>query len=854
MGDRGTPLAAIEPTGRHHVGLDGERLVVASFDERDRLGEALRRHLSLEGGALRLGEQTLGVVAGDALRIERRLTAFQCRFLADHDLPLAAPRELPWSPRTDLHTHFAGALSGEELVALAHEHDHPIPAWLWAEAGVAVENAERASDPETRARLSAALDVPLDRQITFLDMETLYSRRAPLTKAPRLFVPQLHAIARRLSASGVCYAELSLSSCAEPGTLEALHEHLDAVERDTGVRLRMLMTMSRHDDPEWDLDRLARLEQCLESRAIVGVDFAGHETNSTRAFAPILEAVGRLGERRPGFVVRVHAGENPAFPENVRVALETLAPFDGLEVRIGHGIYGVDPSTLALLAQREGAVVEVNLTSNFALNNVDTAVRVPLLEYLDAGIAVVLGTDGAGLYATSARDEAAAAALAGAEERHARALAEVEAALLARKENREQRCKPMAAFAPPPALAPRHYTPEVAQRIASARVARDSALEARLTELGRPIHTGADLPIAKGTFVVWLTGAWKNAALSFEPSHVAAAEALVDAVVDAVARRGGALLTGGTLYGVEAMVHASAARAGVPVLGAIAAAIEPAALDPRVSTFWRCASTLYEKAGRVVPALRAREGFAVFIGGGVVVMDELQAALNFGIPSAVARGFPGPAATSAQAGGKHHWLDDPGDFERWATALTSAPRLRHVGANDAVDVVVLRGDEVLLVRRHEASAAAGGAYALPGGFVLPGETPRQAAARKLEEETRLVVEPSALIEVCVVEGGQRDPRDTEDRWVRSSVFSIHWGAQSAPHALRAPPIRWGTEHTGALVAGGDTTRVLFAPRSRLPPLGFDHRALIERAFAHQGAESAPPQSDGSSTSPSRQTR
>ena len=85
---------------------------------------------------------------------------------------------------------------------------------------------------------------------------------------------------------------------------------------------------------------------------------------------------------------------------NIKEAIELGA------TRIGHGVYGVDAETLALAKQHD-VIIEFNTNSNLALSNIEGAEQLPVKDYLDAGVRISLGTDGHGLYGTSARSEEA---------------------------------------------------------------------------------------------------------------------------------------------------------------------------------------------------------------------------------------------------------------------------------------------------------------------------------------------------------------------------------------------------------------------------------------------------------------
>lgn len=126
-------------------------------------------------------------------------------------------------------------------------------------------------------------------------------------------------------------------------------------------------------------------------------------------------------------------------------------------------------------------------------------------------------------------------------------------------------------------------------------------------------------------------------------------------------------------------------------------------------------------------------------------------------------------------------------------------------AADVVCVSWRRGRlEVLLVRRRNAPFA--GCWALPGGFVDPGEDLPEAAARELEEETGLVV--SALYPLGVYGAPERDPRQR----VVSTVFL-------APLPPDAPEA----------TAGDDAAEAAWSSLGRPPRTAFDHRRILADA-------------------------
>jgi 8-oxo-dGTP diphosphatase len=124
-----------------------------------------------------------------------------------------------------------------------------------------------------------------------------------------------------------------------------------------------------------------------------------------------------------------------------------------------------------------------------------------------------------------------------------------------------------------------------------------------------------------------------------------------------------------------------------------------------------------------------------------------------------------------------------------------------------VDTVIYTDEEVLMIKRKNPPFA--GHWALPGGFIDPGETPKQAAMRELVEETGLEV--SALDFVGEYKTPRRDPR-MEHVW--SYAFSLHVAAKES------------------VKAGDDASRAEWIPIKQLNKiqLAFDHADIIKQAL------------------------
>ena len=325
-------------------------------------------------------------------------------------------------------------------------------------------------DPEDAAwnieRVRNSLTIPKDGQAVFADLEKVYLYRYVFTKgqssderfsgvnidgipdrevrayaeqicrdredsryrANTLYQDLLLWIAREYQKNGIEYAEITdtalLNRAEFPGKLRQIHEIMPTIQRETGVLLRFLAGIRRIPltivrDRVTPNDYLAENLRCLRVIAsdpyVAGSDIVGEEINDILELRSVIRELVKLAGEEPGFVIRIHAGENDSLRDNIansiRCVAESLQPGQSFPpMRVGHGLYSCDlRSALGqklLEDMRNYAVtLEFQITSNVRLNNLSHLKRHPLRQYLASGIRCVQGTDGCALYGTNSIDE-----------------------------------------------------------------------------------------------------------------------------------------------------------------------------------------------------------------------------------------------------------------------------------------------------------------------------------------------------------------------------------------------------------------------------------------------------------------
>lgn len=229
-------------------------------------------------------------------------------------------------------------------------------------------------------------------------------------------------IGREYAAKGIEYIEIASTDLVKLGDagvsyLKTIHEIMPHVEKETGTKIRFLAAIRRVGlDSKGIKDAIIGLKSLAKSPYIVGSDIIGEEINDIMDLKDVIkELVDYTIKEDKYFTIRIHAGENDSFKDNVKKSIECVrnAVPKGAKmprVRIGHGLYIENMQTKEgqkLLEQMKdmGAVLEFQLSSNVRLNNLIDITKHPIKEYLNYGIKCVQGTDGFAIYGTDPFEE-----------------------------------------------------------------------------------------------------------------------------------------------------------------------------------------------------------------------------------------------------------------------------------------------------------------------------------------------------------------------------------------------------------------------------------------------------------------
>jgi aminodeoxyfutalosine deaminase len=288
-------------------------------------------------------------------------------------------------PKVDLHVHLLGSASPETVADLARAH------------------------PTSRVPADVAELAAFYAFRDFAHFIEVYRAVNELVTAPADIVTLVRGLGRDLAATGVRYAEVTVTAVSH------LRRGIDGSELGQALEEGRRQAQGAHGvELAWVIDvpgdrGVAAARQTLDwivthaPNNTVAFGLGGPEVDVDRRdfAAPFLEA------RSLGLHSVPHAGETVG-PESVWAAIDDL----GAE-RVGHGIRAADdPRLVETLAARE-ITLEVCPTSNLCTGAVAHLDDHPLSSLLRAGVAVTIGSDDPGMFATDlVREYQAAAASA----------------------------------------------------------------------------------------------------------------------------------------------------------------------------------------------------------------------------------------------------------------------------------------------------------------------------------------------------------------------------------------------------------------------------------------------------------
>ena len=267
-----------------------------------------------------------------------------------------------------------------------------------------------------------------DREIAEALTQMQADRKNPNYADFSLLQDKLLWIARGCQKRGISYMEISDTGLVKPDSAAALlgqiHASMPAISRETGVVLRFLASFRRipltivrdQVEPQRVVqDQVRTLRAIACDPYVAGSDIIGEEINDIRDLQPLIRELVSIAGAHPGFVIRIHAGENDSLRNNVaesiRCVKNSLTPGQPMPpMRIGHGLYTANLRSkrgkqLIEDLRETGTVLEFQLTSNVRLNNLSVLEHHPIKQYLSYGISCVQGTDGGAIYGTDSIDE-----------------------------------------------------------------------------------------------------------------------------------------------------------------------------------------------------------------------------------------------------------------------------------------------------------------------------------------------------------------------------------------------------------------------------------------------------------------
>ena len=340
--------------------------------------------------------------------------------------------------KTELHTHLMGMLSASRLIEFLDKYHYSFPV---NEKG----KIEFVTQPEpkrikripaknlignkgiieqlsishgSKVDYNALNDFYLVRNSLIADLVKMYQIKFPdkdenVVKYV-LYSLYLEECLRELIDQEVKYVEISYSNAP---IIENAIKYVNP-KVFSQIKCKFLLSTGR-DKSAKDFRQVAKKSiNLLNNQIGVGIDIMGSETplsdldldpnDNMGLKRKLIEAINILHPYKDT-TLRIHSGETRYSSENTEKILSILEDVEKdlkiiippPEIRIGHGVYFRKSNEYLRLLKKFNCVIEINASSNYALDNIDEYSDIPYNYYLDNDIDVVICSDGHGLYDTT---------------------------------------------------------------------------------------------------------------------------------------------------------------------------------------------------------------------------------------------------------------------------------------------------------------------------------------------------------------------------------------------------------------------------------------------------------------------
>ncbi len=333
--------------------------------------------------------------------------------------------------KTELHTHLMGMLSAKSFLTLLKSFSNEV---YWPLDKPITEDSKKVNidllldneDVLNMLQIKHGQTVPYDNleqlyqtrtQLLKFAVQKMENKYGTLEKAERMvYSTYLNACLQELINQKVKYVEISYSL---PRIMENVIINDDIAKK---IECKFLLSTNRNRSLKKIKESANQLEKVLKKGIAVGFDIMGQElpladiekddsnySNNSQSFKRKLDILLTTLNQYKNSTLRIHSGETKesfANTEQILTYIDELATFYDLvipppEIRIGHGVYFNENDRYLSLLKKYNCIIEINASSNVALNNISSYAWLPYDYYIENDIPIVLSTDGHGLYDTS---------------------------------------------------------------------------------------------------------------------------------------------------------------------------------------------------------------------------------------------------------------------------------------------------------------------------------------------------------------------------------------------------------------------------------------------------------------------